>query len=215
MVRSTPHPALRLADGEGSRCRARSRPTARGTSPSFGPPQELVVLEHQDACAEQREAVIGGTSCRVRPGQPTHFRIVGVVADEPFRGVGRPADRATRCAWRQWRSRTCSRTAWSSARARSACAWRSARASRIDPAGALRCERVRTATAIFLVRGLWAQAGHHGDAEKRSVAQRIWRSNFLNGAPRGTLPRPKLLARSEGDGLSCASRSIQCSVGRA
>jgi putative ABC transport system permease protein len=29
------------------------------------------------------------------PGQPTKFRVVGVVADEPFRGVGRDADPAT------------------------------------------------------------------------------------------------------------------------
>ncbi|MEO5798756.1 MAG: ABC transporter permease [Gemmatimonadales bacterium] len=29
------------------------------------------------------------------PGQPTHFEIVGVVADEPFLGIGRPADPAT------------------------------------------------------------------------------------------------------------------------
>ncbi|MES2305733.1 MAG: ABC transporter permease [Gemmatimonadota bacterium] len=28
------------------------------------------------------------------PGQPTHFEIVGVVADEPFLGIGRPADPA-------------------------------------------------------------------------------------------------------------------------
>ncbi|HEX8455235.1 MAG TPA: ABC transporter permease [Longimicrobium sp.] len=77
-------------------------PLVRGTDVSdadrFGTPGSVVVNE-----AFVREHfpdgdAVGQTINRGQmwwPGQPTHFRIVGVVADEPFRGVGRPADPAT------------------------------------------------------------------------------------------------------------------------
>jgi putative ABC transport system permease protein len=64
----------------------------------FGAPGVVVVNEAFVRRHFPREDPIGRTLDRANPwwpGQPTRFTIVGVVADEPFLGLGREADPAT------------------------------------------------------------------------------------------------------------------------
>jgi putative ABC transport system permease protein len=82
--------------------RAVGLPLVRGTDVSdadrFGTPGSVVVNEAFVREHFPGRDALGETIDRGQtwwPGQPEKFRIVGVVADEPFRGVGRPADPAT------------------------------------------------------------------------------------------------------------------------